>query len=161
MNQTRLECRQFSHMDFHASCVCSPVQMCVHMHICPCVCVGWLGGPREEEMVLWMVCAQRHSKSTLPGGQEHLIVQQAMIALREGSRKREREGNKETESGKEINCLCHWLSLLMGENLDKNTFSFSCATSTSVLGVMKCVCVVCVCVCVWCVCVCLYDWPGL
>lgn len=29
----------------------------------------------------------------------------------------------------------------MGENIEKITFSFSCATSTSVLGVMECVCV--------------------
>jgi len=100
--------------------MCSPVQMCVHMHICPCVCVcvcvcvwaGW--GVQWKRKWLFEWCALRDIvKSTLPGGQEHLIVQQAMIALREGSRKRERErerkrerereGNKATESGKEIN----------------------------------------------------------
>lgn len=68
-----------------------------------CVWAGW--GVQWKRKWLFEWCALRDIvKSTLPGGQEHLIVQQAMIALREGSRKRERgkqrdrewEGNKLT-----------------------------------------------------------------
>lgn len=147
MNQTWLDCGQFlSWFSTHHACVPQPKCACICIYALVCVWAGWGVQGKRKWFFEW--CALRDIvKSTLPGGQEHLIVQQAMIALREGSRKREREGNKETESGKEINWLCQWLSLLMGENIEKITFSFSCATSTSALGVMECVCV------------CLYDWP--
>lgn len=90
------------HMVFHASCVHSPVPMSMHMSLCVCVWAGWGVQGKRKWFFKW--CVLRDIvKSTLPGGQEHLIVQQAMIALREGNRKRKRERNKKTESGKEIN----------------------------------------------------------
>jgi len=73
---------------YKCACICIYALVCV----CVCVCVwaGW--GVQWKRKWLFEWCALRDIvKSTLPGGQEHLIVQQAMIALREGSRKRERE----------------------------------------------------------------------
>jgi len=99
--------------------------------VCVCVCVGWLGGPMEEEMALWMVCAQRHSKEHSPRRPRALDcttsndrIKRGQQEEREREKEREREGNKATESGKEINWLCQWLSLLMGENIEKLLFHF-------------------------------------
>lgn len=139
MNQTLLECRQFDTV-FHAAFMCSPVQMCVHMHICPCVCVGWLGGPIEEEMALWMVCAQRHSKEHSPRRPRALDCTTSNDRIKRGQQE-ERERGKQRDREWEGNKL----TLPVAWSADRRkyrkiTFSFSCATSTSVLGVMECVC---------------------
>lgn len=90
MNQTRLECRQFlTQISMHYVCVPQSKCACICIYALVCVCAGWGVQGKRKWFFEW--CALRDIvKSTLPGDQEHLIVQQAMIALREGSRKRER-----------------------------------------------------------------------
>lgn len=104
MNQTQLECRQFlTRISTHHVSVPQSKCACICIYALVCVWAGWGVQGKRKWFFEW--CALRDIvKSTLPGGQEHLIVQQAMIALREGSRKRERgkqrdrewEGNKLT-----------------------------------------------------------------
>lgn len=103
MNQTLLECRHFlTRISTHHVCVPQSKCACICIYAFVCVWAGWGVQGKRKWFFKW--CVLRDIvKSTLPGGQEHLIVQQAMIALREGNRKRKRERNKKTESGKEIN----------------------------------------------------------
>lgn len=128
--------------------------MCAYMHTCLCVC-GLFGGLKEKEMALWIVCVQRRSKEHSPRRPRALDCTTSNDRIKRGQRdeRGRRQRVREREREREINWLCQWLSLLIEVNIEKTSFSFSCAMSSSVLGVMECVCGPVSCHCRRCFCV--------